>query len=502
MLNVEEKSAYPYITTFKKEPFKSFIRVNRKEIKNFYYNEYEKLTKFFQYYNQNLLNDPNLEIETIFWYLLLSKYLKEEKTLNKDEIFRFIKKCEYRQYDQIGFKPSPHSEKLPDVYSTYLALSCLINLGLLNQYLLSEGRDEIKGGIKNFVFTHKKGNHFLHCQDKDCNIDKEISSSRTLYFVLEIFSILNIDVRINRDQFRNYLGDKKRGSSLIFRFLCLKYLDLESEVKDKEIQFIQQLQKENGGFSFNQFDDIEITFWIVYVLELFSWMLDYNPAGIFSYINKNLKLILSEQTNWTSDKLKDTARLIILLSIIWKKFIEEIERLLFKQLEKDQFFDVNHLKTTFGLEEYSDELISYINLNYNFNLQIVNNEIEFKNFIKDYSLGKKSFFQNFYNKLLNNSIVSLTDLFKQYRTLRNEHLKLKEEIFPIIREMVERRFFNGTIRTKKIFFGIKTKYFFYLNYLFKKIITSDMNLDVEKIFEETEKSGKIKEVRLLLATQP
>jgi len=137
LLNVEVKSAYPYITTFKKEPFNSFIRVKKKEINNFYYSEYEKLIKFFQHYSQNLFNDPNLGLETIFWFLLLRKYLKEEKSFNKDDIFNFIKKCECRQYDQVGFKPSPYSEKLPDIYSTYLALSCLINLGVLNQYLFS-----------------------------------------------------------------------------------------------------------------------------------------------------------------------------------------------------------------------------------------------------------------------------------------------------------------------------------------------------------------------------
>ncbi len=492
LLNVEEKSAYPYITTFKKEPFKSFIRVKRKEIGNFYYSEHNRIVEFYQYYNQNLLKDPNLNLESVFWFLLLRKYLKQEKRFNKDEIFNYIKKCEIQQYGQLGFKLSPHSEKVPDIHSTYLALSCLKNLGLLKQYLFSKEPDQIKGEIKNFVLSLKKGNKFLHCQDKECNIDKNISSAQMLYYVLEIFSLLDIDVRVNRDQFGLYLGDKKRTPSLIFRFLCLKYLDLDLEVKEKEIQFLQQLQKESGGFSFNQIDNIEITFWLVYTLELYSWILDYNPAGIFSFINEKLNLILNNQTIWNSDKLSEVSKLIILLSLVWKKFIDEIERLLFKQLEKEKFIDINQFKTTFGLEEYTDELISYINLNYNFNLHILNNEIEFKNYINNFSVGKKEFFQNFYNKLFINSVVSLSDLFKRHRTLHNEPLKLKEEVFPIIRDMVDKRFFNGNIITKKVFLGIKTKFLFYLNYIFKKIIVSDMELNVERIFEEKEKLADIR----------
>ncbi|MFW9999189.1 MAG: hypothetical protein ACFE9Q_05135 [Candidatus Hodarchaeota archaeon] len=489
---MEEKSAYPYITKFKKEPFKSFIRVKKRDIRNFYYKEHDRLVEFYEYFNKNLLNTPNVNLETIFWFLLLRKYLKEEKRINRDEIFNFIKKCEIHQNEQLGFKQTPQSDKLPDIFSTYLALTCLKNLGLLKQYLSSEGQDQKKGEIKNFILSHKKSNKFLHCHDNECEIDKNISPARTLYYALEIFSLLNIDIRINKNQFRLYLGDKKRGTSLIFRFLCLKFLDLDLEIKEKEIQSLQQFQKENGGFSFNQSDNIEITFWVVYILELYSWMLDYNPAGIFSFINKKLKEVLNNRDNWNSDKLCDVSKLIILLSLIWKKFIGEIERLLFKQIEKDKFIDVNQLKSTFGLEEYTNDLISYINLNYNFNLRILNNEIEFKNYISNFSHGKKEFFQNFYNKLINNSIVSLSDIHKRYRALYYEPLKLKEEVFPIIKDMVEKRFFNGDIRTKKVFLGIKTKYFFYLNYFFKRIIVSDMDLNVERLYEEKEKLEDIK----------
>ena len=72
----------------------------------------------------------------------------------------------------------------------------------------------------------------------------------------------------------------------------MKYLDLESEVKDKEIQYLLHLQKEAGGFGFNQTANLNETFWIVYILNAYSWLLDYNPIGIYSFLNSNLPVII------------------------------------------------------------------------------------------------------------------------------------------------------------------------------------------------------------------
>ncbi|MFX0105370.1 MAG: hypothetical protein ACFE75_07760, partial [Candidatus Hodarchaeota archaeon] len=486
MSNVEEKSAYPYITKFKKEAFKSFVRLKKRKIKPFYYSQYNKLVGFYQHFNQCILDSPNLDLETVFWYLLLKKYLKEDKKENRDDFFNFIKKCEIQQYDQIGFKLSPTSLKAPDIYSTYLALSCLKNLGLLKEYLISEGQNRCIDEIKNFNMSHKKGNAFLHCHDNDCDVCKKVSSTQILYYVLEIFTLLGIDVRTNRDQFRSYLVDKKKGLISIFRFLCLKFLDLDLDVKEKEIQYFHQFQKENGGFNFDQDDIIDTTFWIVYILELYSWMLDYNPAGIYSFLTKNLNEIIGARTDWNFDKLHRISKLVITLSFIWKKFIDEVERVIFKQLEKEKYIDLNQLKTTFGLSGDIEELISYINLNYNFNLRILDNGIEFNNYINNLNKGKREYFQKFYEEINNNSIVSLSEILKKHKILNFEPLKLKEEVFPIIRDMVEKKFFIGSIRTKKGFLGLKTKYYFFLTYLLKKIILADTEINTERFYKEKE----------------
>ncbi len=489
LANVQQKSAYPYITEFKKEPFKSFIIVKQKDIGNFYLSGYNDLIKFYEFFNNNLVNTSNLTLENIFWFLLLKKYLKNEKKIKKNEIYDFIKKCEIQKNEKLGFKLSPNIQKFPDVYSTFLALACLKNLGFLEEYLSSEN---IKLEIKNFVLSHEKKNTFMHCHDEQCDICKKISPGRTLFFVLEIFTIIGVDVRLNRDQFRGFFDDsRKKSYGLIFKLLCQKYLDLDSEVKDKEIQYLHQFQNESGGFSLNHQGIINDTFWIVYVLNLYSWFLDYNPAGIYSFINNKLNEILNNQSNWNAYKLHDVSKLIILLSFVWKKFIDEVERTLFKQIEKEKFIDLNQLKTTFGLLNDVEDVISYINLNYNFKLRILDNKIEFNNFLRNLSQGRQEFIKEFYDQINKNSIVSLSALHKKYKTLNYEPLKLRENIFPIIKEMIERNFFKGNIKAKKRFLS-KTKYLFYLDYILQKIIVCDTEINTERIIEEKEKLEDIK----------
>jgi hypothetical protein len=492
LINIEQKSAYPYITKFKKEPFKSFVIVKRKDIGRFYFRDYQKLTAFYIYFSENLLNEPSIALENLYWFTLLGKYLKEDKRKKRDEIYNYIKKCEIRTNEQLGFKQSLNQNDHPDIYSTYFALISIKNIGFLKEYFLSEGKSHIKEEIKNFILSLKKGNKFLHCHNKECEICKNLSPSKTLFYVMEIFTLLGVDVRNSRDQFRSLIGEtKKKNLALIYKLLCLKYIDLESEVKEKEILNFHQYQRETGGYSFNQTENLDDTFWIVYILNSFSWLLDYNPSGANSFIGNQLNEIFISKESWNVVHLVATSKLVILLSLIWKKFINEIERIAFKELERDKFIDLNQLKTTFGLSSDIEDIISYINLNYSFKIRILNNKIEFKHYIRNLSKGKQEFIQKFYDQISNKSIISLSDMFKYYKTQNLEPIKLKEDVFPIINDLISRNFFKGDIRAKKRFLA-KTKYNFYLKYNLEKIVVSDTEINTESILEE---KAKLEDIR-------
>ena len=163
MTQVENKTAYPYITEFKKEPFKSYLLKNRKDIGNIYLSNYEKVLDLYNNYNEGLLDENSLNLENIYWFLLLRKYLKQKVDVFRDEFFNFIKSCEVEiiEKDQQGFKSTPHSSKKPDIWSLYYALASLELLGILNDYLSSKGEDVIVRQTKNFIYAHKRNNGFF-----------------------------------------------------------------------------------------------------------------------------------------------------------------------------------------------------------------------------------------------------------------------------------------------------------------------------------------------------
>ncbi len=492
---MENKTAYPYITEFKKEPFKSFLSTNRKDIGNFYLSNYEKILELYQLYNESLLNETSLKLENIYWFLLLRKYLKQKVDVFREEYLNIIKNCEVAiiEKDQLGFKSSPHSSKKSDIWSLYYTLASLELLGILNEYLSSKGDGVIVRQIKNFIYAHKKNNGFLHCFDKSCEECNNGPVAKTFYYVIESLLLLGIDVRVFKEQFRSYLKERKKDSTILYKLLSLKFFDLDLEVRDKEIQFLYQFQKENGGFSFiYQDEDIDTTFWIVNILHIYSWLIDYNPARIYSFITEKLDHIFRETTSWNLRILREVTQLVILLSIIWNRFIEEIERVVFKHLETHNFIDLNQIKNTFGLSHGLDEIVLYINLNYTFTLKKVDTTLEFNQYIQNLSQSKRVIIREIYEQLSDNSVISLSDIYKKYRGSYNEEpLRLKEDIFPILHDLISNHFFEGEIKAKKTYL-FKTKYYFCLDYLFKNILIVDNEISTERLYEEKSKLKEIK----------
>jgi hypothetical protein len=495
LINVEDKVAYPYITEFKKEPFKSFLAINRREISSFYLNDYNKLSDFYKKLNLEITNDESINLETIYWFLLLRKFLKENLEDNNNFLYNYIKSCEVEiiESDQLGFINFQNSLKTPDIISLYYALGSLKILGLLKNYLTSKGENEVIRKIKNFIYAHKTNHGFKHCIEKKCKICDELPPSKIIYYIFEIFKLLGIDVRLFKEQFRSLQNEKIRSPDQIYILLCLKYLDFDGTVKEKDINYFYQFQKSDGGFnSVDNEGDIFESFWFVYTLKNYSWLIEYNPTSVFSFISFKLSEILNDPSNWNTDNLSKISMLTILLSSIWKKFIEQIERVIFSQLEEKGYLDVNRIKNTFGLTYGIEDIVLYVNLSYNFRLEIINNIQEFDNYAENLSSGKEKLIRDFYNQLKAKSIVSISDILKKYKSNHPiESLKLREDVFPLITDLIKKNYFKGSIRSKRGF-AFRKKYYFYLDNLLEKVIISDTEIVTETLLEEKEKLVDIK----------
>ncbi|MHA1147721.1 MAG: prenyltransferase/squalene oxidase repeat-containing protein [Promethearchaeota archaeon] len=485
---IPKKESYPYLTFYKKEPYKSFLLIGRREVGNFYFSALKNVEKLYQHYNNTILNEKTLNLENIYWFLLFRKFIKKDKKEQREGFYKIIKRCEIHEDGKLGFKFSPHSkQKVPDIWSTYFALGSLKLLGLLKEYLASKGRDHIKREIKTFIFAHKIGDGFLHCLDKNCPIEKKTSPARTLYIVLELLILLGIDIRSQRSLILPLIGERKKDSSLIYKLLCLKYLNADSETKEREILNLLQYQQEDGGFNFKSNEKvgkISTTFWTVNALQAYSWIVDYNTSRVYSFINLKLYQLLTGISNPNTLLLMKLSQLIILLSLIWVKFINEIEETLYYQLEKDNFIDIEQLKKSFGLSSGIEEIISYINLNYTFKLKILDNKIEFRQFLRNLSSERANLGKQFYSELVDNksTIVSFKRVLKDYKKKYKDSSLKSKELNSILISLMKKNLIKGKISKKK----------FYLDSIPEKIIVSDTEINLRRLFEEKE---KLKDIR-------
>ena len=450
------------------------------------------MIQYYQALSKVIVKDKSITLEDIYWFLLLRKYLREDREEHKEELFKIIKLCEMHEEGEVGFKISPTStQKKPDIWSTYFAISSMKLLGMLSQYLMSKGQDHVRRELKRFILSHKKGDIFLHCRDKDCPIEKTEHHSITFYYVIELLFLIEVDVRAQKSSFLSFLEDRKKHELIVYRLMCLKYLDMDMEVSEKELEYLHEFQKEDGGYHFDSDTnkgDIETTFWIVNVLEAYAWMMDYNPFGVYSFISLKLNQFFAGIVEPNQSLLKEITQLLITLSIIWSKFIAEIERIIFRQLESNQYLDINQLKTSFGLTGPIEEIISYINLNYTFTLKVVDNKIEFAQFIRNLEAEKKEILNKFYDELYDKSIVSISKIYKKFEK-KHKDLDFKvKEINSLIEEMMNKNIFKGKIVKKRF----KRKYNFYLDFLLEKIIVCDSEINTERLYEEKEKLKDIK----------
>ena len=70
LTNMEDKAAYPYITEFKKEPYKSYLLIQNRKIRSFYLKEYDKIKELYQNFQKILIQEKDLNLEYLYWFLL------------------------------------------------------------------------------------------------------------------------------------------------------------------------------------------------------------------------------------------------------------------------------------------------------------------------------------------------------------------------------------------------------------------------------------------------
>ena len=119
---------YPLISTYKKPQWYPFTSI--KTVPQVFLPHRGLLEQYFKEISDQILNYDKLNLENLYWYLLLGKYLgvNLHKLPLKDEIYKITKMCSIETEDQLGFKFHTYSDITPDIWSTNFALVIFLSL--------------------------------------------------------------------------------------------------------------------------------------------------------------------------------------------------------------------------------------------------------------------------------------------------------------------------------------------------------------------------------------
>jgi len=492
LAEVDEGSVYPYITVFKKKHFRSFTFAIEEDIGSFYIPSYNKIVDIYRYFENNLQNIKSLNLENIYWFLLLGKYLREDVSTISDKIIKFISRCEIFRENSLGFKFFPESkQEKPDIWSSFFALASLNLLGYLNVYLSTHPIENIKDKITTFVFECINKGRFVHCFNKGCAICQKTTTIRTSLFVIELLVLLGFDIKSNRNMFLKYFEDLKKNYSLVFQLLNLKYFDIISDVETKHLKYLHQFQQSDGGFSFKEkFGNINESFWILFALENFSWLLDYNRGQIYSFLSTKIKSFNRNFESFNTLKLMELSKITLMFSFIWSNFIEEVERTIFRHFETNTYLDLNIIKKELGINEGIPEIIKYINHKYSFKLEILNNEIEFNNFLRNLTRPNAYLAKKIYNSIKYNAVILLNKILRDFNHEYPNNQKKIKDLIILIEKLISNNFFIGRILKKNLIFF--SKYYLYRDVIISEVIKIDSKVDSEELYNEKLKLEEIK----------
>ncbi|MHA1341390.1 MAG: prenyltransferase/squalene oxidase repeat-containing protein [Promethearchaeota archaeon] len=490
----EITDVYPYISRYKKEQWYPFSIT--KMIPDYYIPDHKKILDYYRAVTYNLMKIRGLNIENIYWYLIMGKYLGINflQLPIRNEIVDFIKKCETWDGDLLGFKFSPYStQKNADIWSTAFALASLKILGQLKTYFASNYEASTKNAIKKFIFSCKRKKKFLHCR-KNCDICRKTSEFRTLYSVLEALLILDEKSINYNNEIIPMLKEAKyeNNPKNLFRLLCMKFFNL-SDVSPKELVYFLNFQKADGGFNLKNVNisNLNETFWISYLFENYKSLSSYPRGNIFSYIVQNLKYINVQKEAMDPLKIMEYAKLIVLLAIVWNNLIDGLEELIFKTFTESSIMDINILSEQAGIKNAEYEIIAFINLKYNIKLDIVDNAMRFNQYSSKLMQIEKYFASILYRFAKQYTRIDLSEIASKYNKGKPKSARVPVQLLiDLVNDMMEQHFFRGTITEKKRLFR---KYYYFDRDLFiPKVVKCDRVINIEDIKAEKNRIIKLR----------
>ena len=261
-----------------------------------------------------------LTLKELFWFLTCARYLKMLDRVDINFTYSYIKSCFYNSSSAVGFVSKPISgdyavtpiskQVAPDIHSTFYALASLKCINKFNEFFTSLQVLDTSMKIRGFILNLKSKNGFKHCASKTCNFCITEPRTSNSYFAVLSLLLLGDENQAVRQKVPAKSKDAEGLYDYCFALLLKKFLK-DKNVDVDELYLYNQFQRKDGGFKIGEktaTSDVDETFWITYTLENYSWMIDYNRGGVFSYLLEKFRFFKPGEDTQNLESLIDYSR--------------------------------------------------------------------------------------------------------------------------------------------------------------------------------------------------
>lgn len=432
----------------------------------------------------------DVKLEDLFWYLVLQRYLERDDP-DFEELVDVIRECEVSSNDHLGFKPSLVSKAtIPDVWSTFYALSCLELLGKLNYYLNMAIEERRRERLVQFLKDLQYRDYFLHCPAKcDACHDRELAF-QTYFFAIQTLDKLNYNLLEILPAIAPFLDRKiKRAErNKVFRMLAAVLLKRGGHIEESEIQDLMEFQRGDGGFSYQPegSGDVADTFWTVLALDANRWIVDFPKGPLATFAIDVLNAIDPDGDATDPSTLARYARAVVLLAQLWAPLVDDLELVVFNHLQERTVMDLDTLTEQGQIQSIEARVLESINQRYQFQLEIVDAEAQFRQIVRDIDVKSAKLAKLVREALQDAHEVDLNKLVVKFNLgkLRRNWTSV-EEVKEAISQLIHHHLLRGTFTKKRRFF--RSTHYFIKNKLIQRVVSSDRVISLKTIQEERDK---------------
>ncbi|MHA1270011.1 MAG: PCI domain-containing protein [Candidatus Helarchaeota archaeon] len=407
-------------------------------------------------------------VQDAFWSIFALDSVKKLDMIDSGRIEKLI------LANLKGFKFYNQKYKKDDLKTLFCALAALKILGRLDEF-----SDKAIDGFANSVISYDTNNGFVHCYDSLCQECGGKSSFESIFYGIATLHLLNRIEKLDLEKYYKILSTKigKKSTDLVYYLLSIILLNRRDLIDEIYYDKVLEYEDERGGFKFTgPTSTISDTFWVVSLYGGLDWLKTSRNLGRILEFIRSIYRKKEEKISFYEMDLNDYCFATLIISFIYDDLTENVKIEILKQLYEREFvFYEELIETNYVKKDIIELIIDELKNKSWFNISIINNEDNYKEYLRTLSNTKQILAEEIIKLIKENNKLNLTEYAANVKS---------GAVIEITKTMLLKKIIIGTIETVGRF--LRKEHYIFRGYMPEKGIKRESTRDSIPYFEVIE----------------